>query len=67
MIRRTDREHYRARLDAERSAITNAACEEARTAHRELAEFYEKLLNGEDEAAAPQPSPMRDPRPSRRA
>lgn len=68
MTKRTDSEHYRARLDAEREAITKASCEEARTAHRALADFYQKLIDGDpDLQPDPSATPNPDPKPTRRA
>jgi hypothetical protein len=42
-----DKEYFRARLNAERTAAAAATCEEARAAHQALADEYANLLDGD--------------------
>jgi hypothetical protein len=45
-------EYLRGRVQAERAAVLNAACEEARAAHQQMAEAYARRLEIEELNAA---------------
>jgi len=57
MNKQSNAEYYAARLEAEREAIEQAGSDEARAAHRALADHYLRLLGEPVHPAGEAPSP----------
>ena len=49
-----EQEYYLARIAAERAAAEQARTDEARTIHLELAEQYQRILDGKQEPPSPE-------------
>ena len=49
-----EHEYYLARIAAEREAAERAGTEEARRAHLELVEQYQRILDGRQESPTPE-------------
>jgi hypothetical protein len=55
MTKQPEQEYYLARIAAERAAAELARTDEARTIHLDLAEQYQRIVDGEREPPSPAP------------
>ncbi|NUR45510.1 MAG: hypothetical protein HOP91_05060 [Sphingomonas sp.] len=49
-----EQEYYLARIAAERTAAEQAVTDKARTVHLQLADHYQRILDGKQEPPSPQ-------------